>query len=163
MTWDATKVGKKKDKSEAGDAKMTDVSAESIAANPAMHPSVQAMLDAWEDESDSEDDEAPRKGRKGKRKRDEDAGESATWIKEDGDLPLDFMSADAAHSVLTLRPNKKRARQAESGTFLNKADALRFGKGLKVAPDGRLIVEEEPDEEDKKKAGFTIGSDSGAK
>merc|ERR1711904_743919 len=104
------------------------------------------------------------KTRKGKRKRNEDEGQSATWIKEDGDIPLDFMSADAAHAVLTLRPNRKKARNVESGTFQSKSDALRFGKGLKVAEDGRLIVEEEPDEQDeKKKAGFSIGTDSGKK
>merc|ERR1711904_618748 len=101
------------------------------------------------------------KTRVGKRKRNDDEGESATWIREDGDIPLDFMSADAAHAVLTLRPNRKKARNVDSGTFQSRADALRFGKGLKVAEDGRLIVEEEPDEQDeKKKAGFTLGTDS---
>eukprot|EP00746_Dinoflagellata_sp_MGD_P162511 gnl/MRDRNA2_/MRDRNA2_90102_c0_seq1.p1 gnl/MRDRNA2_/MRDRNA2_90102_c0~~gnl/MRDRNA2_/MRDRNA2_90102_c0_seq1.p1 ORF type:complete len:1361 (-),score=354.98 gnl/MRDRNA2_/MRDRNA2_90102_c0_seq1:181-4263(-) len=164
MTWDARQLEKKKkDKAGEGDASMKD--AESQAFNPAMHPSVQAMLDAWEDETDSEDEEDPKsKNRKGKRKRNEDEGESATWIKEDGDVPLDFMSADAAHAVLTLRPNRKKARNVDTGTFQSKADALRFGKGLKVAEDGRLIVEEEPDESDAgKKAGFTLGADTGKK
>merc|ERR1712224_808300 len=101
---------------------------------------------------------------RGKRKRNEDQGESATWIREDGGIPLDFMSADAAHAVLTLRPNRKKARNVDTGTFQSKADALRFGKGLKVAEDGRLIVEEEPDEQDaKKQAGFTLGTDAGKK
>merc|ERR1719265_394593 len=39
MTWDATKLDKKKAKS-GGDASMNDVGSDSIAANPAMHPSV---------------------------------------------------------------------------------------------------------------------------
>merc|ERR1712025_720447 len=100
-----------------------------------MHPSVQSMLDAWEEETDSDDDEDTRKG---KRKRDADnAGE--TWIREDDDVPLDFMSADAAHSVLTLRPNRKRRRETEGGHFQNRADAIRFGagSGLSIAEDGR--------------------------
>ncbi|CAE8711938.1 unnamed protein product, partial [Polarella glacialis] len=62
------------------------------------HDAVQALLDAWEDESDSDDgmDSKGRKSARGKRKR--DAGQASTWIQEDQDVPIDFMSADAAHS-----------------------------------------------------------------
>merc|ERR1719240_1122494 len=111
------------------------------ASNPAMHPSVQAMLDAWEEETDSEDEESTTK--KGKRKRDEDGPEASTWIREDADAPLDFMSADAAHSVLTLNPSHKRRRENQGGDFESRADALRFGRGLRIAEDGRLVVTEE--------------------
>ena len=38
------------------------------------------------------------------------------FLCQDKDVPLDFMSADAAHSVLTVRPpQRKRRRGAEQG------------------------------------------------
>eukprot|EP00435_Cladocopium_sp_Y103_P055020 s5_g18.t1 len=54
------------------------------------------------------------RGKQGKRKRTDVA--ASTWIQEDGDVPIDFMSADAAHSVLTVSaPPSKRIRGTQVG------------------------------------------------
>jgi len=110
------------------------------------HEAVQELLDAWEAESDNEGGDRmadARPGRKGKRKR--DSAEAGTWIHEDQNIPLDFMSADAAHSVLTVRPpqqKRQRAQQVGSAGAENRADALRRS-GLRFSDDGRLVVDEE--------------------
>jgi len=55
------------------------------------------------------------------------------------------MSADAAHSVLTVRPpqmKRRRGAEADARGATNKADALRRF-GLRFAEDGRLVVDEE--------------------
>lgn len=104
------------------------------------HDAIQSLLDAWEAEGEGKG----KKGRDGK-KRKHDVTESSTWIHEDQDVPLDFMSADAAHSVLTVRPpQQKRQRANESGAAgaQNRVEALRRS-GLCFAEDGRLIVSEE--------------------
>jgi hypothetical protein len=109
------------------------------------HEAVQHMLDAWEAQSDS--DHEGTGGRKhNKRKRDRDSAEAATtWIRDDAEAPLDFMSADAAHSILTVRPSQaKRQRgdlQGDAGAE-NRTDALRR-HNLAFAPDGRLVVKED--------------------
>eukprot|EP00928_Gymnodinium_smaydae_P040303 TRINITY_DN27349_c0_g5_i1.p1 TRINITY_DN27349_c0_g5~~TRINITY_DN27349_c0_g5_i1.p1 ORF type:complete len:1381 (+),score=350.47 TRINITY_DN27349_c0_g5_i1:88-4230(+) len=136
----------------------------------AAHEAVQSLLDAWEAESDGED--GGRKRRQGQRsggKRKHEAVETSTWIHEDSNIPLDFMSADAAHSVLTVRPPQmKRQRGEEVGPAgaQNKVDALRRS-GLKFSDDGRLVVEEtkedgdgEEDEDKPKK--FNLGTTSAA-
>lgn len=118
----------------------------------AAHESVQQLLDAWEAESDGESDDdgmgggrrRSRPSREGKRKR--DAVEASTWIREDQDVPIDFMSADAAHSVLTTQPRQmKRRRGVETSvggaTAENKMDALRR-LGLRFQEDGRLVINE---------------------
>jgi hypothetical protein len=121
------------------------------------HDSVQALLDAWEADSDDEG-----RGRGGsKRKRD---GDTTTWIHEDQDVPLDFMSADAAHSVLTTRQQRKRQRGDLIGSAgaENKADALRRS-GLEFSADGRLVVaevDEEKENERETEKKFTIGTDT---
>jgi len=110
------------------------------------HEAVQSLLDAWEAESDDEMEGGAGKSRKSKRKRGEAA--SSTWIHEDGNMPLDFMSADAAHSVLTVRPPqlKRHRGQAEGAAGAeNRTDALRR-HGLRFAADGRLVVDEEAEE-----------------
>jgi len=101
---------------------------------------VQSLLDAWEAESGSDAE-----GGGGGRKRKRDAVAASTWIREDQDAPLDFMSADAAHSVLTVRPpqmKRRRGAEADARGATNKADALRRF-GLRFAEDGRLVVDEE--------------------
>lgn len=135
------------------------------------HDAVQSLLDAWEAESDLSDGEGGGGGggsrkralKAGKRKRDGNEGTS-TWIHEDQDVPLDFMSADAAHSVLTVRPNAaKRRRGVQVGTAgaTSRAEALRRS-GLRFSEDGRLVVDEEAEEnearKEDKKAGFNLGS-----
>jgi hypothetical protein len=101
---------------------------------------MQALLDAWEAESDGEGEGGS--ARKGKRKRQEVS--TSTWIHEDANVPLDFMSADAAHSVLTTRPPqlKRQKGQMDAATGAeNRADALRR-HGLRFAEDGRLVIDE---------------------
>jgi len=127
------------------------------------HESVQALLDAWEAESGSGDEGGRRKSsHSGKRKRDRDSAEaSTTWIREDQDVPLDFMSADAAHSVLTTRPpQQKRRRATGAADAQSRAEALRR-EGLRFAADGRLVVDEEAatNREEEKKL-FDIGTDT---
>jgi len=123
------------------------------------HDAVQALLDAWEAESDGDDD--GKSGKKSKRKREEVA--ASTWIHEDKDVPLDFMSADAAHSVLTVRPpQRKRRRGAEQGLAgaQNRADALRLN-GLKFSEDGRLVVNEVEEEAASRKKDDEDGEGNG--
>ncbi|CAE7686049.1 unnamed protein product, partial [Symbiodinium sp. CCMP2456] len=124
------------------------------------HSAVQALLDAWEAESDSEDGQGKR-GTRSKRKRGDLA--ASTWIQEDGEVPLDFMSADAAHSVLTVRaPPSKRLRGTQVGAAgaENKIDALRRS-GLRFAADGRLVVDDAAEEKGKDEAPqFTHGTAS---
>jgi len=125
------------------------------------HDAVQALLDAWEEEDDDED--GSKKGARSKRKRNEVA--ASTWIQEDQDVPIDFMSADAAHSVLTVRaPPSKRRRGVEVGGAgaENKVDMLRRS-GLRFSEDGRLVVDEavEPEKDEDSKTGkFNIGAES---
>lgn len=121
---------------------------------------VQALLDAWEAEGGSDDEGGKGKAR-AKRKRDSVAASS--WIHEDRNVPLDFMSADAAHSVLTVRPppaKRQRGVQVGWAGAENKVDALRRS-GLRFAPDGRLVVEDVPETEGKEpEKKFTIGTDT---
>lgn len=131
------------------------------------HDAVQALLNAWEAESDGSDGEGGnRKGHSrnnGKRKRDGNVA-STTVIHEDNDVPIDFMSADAAHSVLTTRPSQaKRRRGGVTGSAgaTNRVDMLRR-TGLRFAEDGRLVVIEdedlkENDDESNKKRAFAPG------
>lgn len=121
------------------------------------HDSVQQLLDAWEAESD---EEGASKVRPGRAKRKRGGADTSTWIREDGDVPLDFMSADAAHSVLTLRPPTKRRRAPEGAE--SRVDSLRR-HGLTFAEDGRLVVAEEKETTEAKGAGFTLGTDSGSR
>eukprot|EP00930_Biecheleria_cincta_P067354 TRINITY_DN5388_c0_g1_i1.p1 TRINITY_DN5388_c0_g1~~TRINITY_DN5388_c0_g1_i1.p1 ORF type:complete len:1401 (+),score=326.79 TRINITY_DN5388_c0_g1_i1:64-4203(+) len=130
------------------------------------HGAVQALLDAWEAESDSEGGEKGGK-RKTKRKRGE-VSAASTWITEDQEVPVDFMSADAAHSVLTVRaPPSKRRKGTEVGNAgaENKIDSLRRS-GLRFAEDGRLVVDEEKaeaEDENSKSGKFNVGTDSQTK
>ena len=119
------------------------------------HNAVQALLDAWEAESDEEGG----RGKQGKRKRDIAA---STWIQEDGNVPIDFMSADAAHSVLTVRaPPSKKIRGARVGNAgaENQVDALRRN-GLRFAADGRLVVDETAEVMEDQRKEFSHGTAS---
>jgi len=127
------------------------------------HESMQALLDAWEAESDGEMEGSSRKG---KRKRGEVA--ASTWIHEDANVPIDFMSADAAHSVLTVRPPQLKRRKGEvegPAGAENRADALRR-HGLRFAEDGRLVVDDTVEEskgdaedaEDDENKKFNVGT-----
>ncbi|CAE7217698.1 unnamed protein product [Symbiodinium sp. KB8] len=102
------------------------------------HSAVQALLDAWEAESDSEDGQGKR-GTRSKRKRGDLA--ASTWIQEDGE-------------VLTVRaPPSKRLRGTQVGAAgaENKIDALRRS-GLRFAADGRLVVDDAAEEKGKDEA-----------
>lgn len=115
------------------------------------HEAMQSLLDAWEDESDNEMEDG-RSSRKGKRKRAEVG--ASTWIHEDANVPLDFMSADAAHSVLTVRPPQSKRQRGEvegAAGAQNRADALRR-HGLRFAEDGRLVVDDTVEQADKSDA-----------
>jgi len=139
---DAPDAGKAKKRTRGGDK--NEPPTESVMA----HNAVQALLDAWEAESD---EEGRGRGKQGKRKRTDVA--ASTWIQEDGDVPIDFMSADAAHSVLTVSaPPSKRIRGTQVGNAgaENKVDALRRN-GLRFATDGRLVVDETAEEKEEPK------------
>eukprot|EP00929_Paragymnodinium_shiwhaense_P100288 TRINITY_DN6250_c0_g1_i1.p1 TRINITY_DN6250_c0_g1~~TRINITY_DN6250_c0_g1_i1.p1 ORF type:complete len:1362 (-),score=479.40 TRINITY_DN6250_c0_g1_i1:136-4221(-) len=154
-------MGVAKAQPQAGAGKKRGRAAEPPTSAVMAHEAVQAMLDAWEAESD--DEEGGGKKKQGKDKRKRDVVDASTWIHENSDVPLDFMSADAAHSVLTVRPPQAKRRKGEevgsSGTY-NKADALRRS-GLTFGDDGRLVVEdmEDGDDEEKKESGFNVGTD----
>lgn len=137
-------------------------SSEGMAESLGAPAAVQSLLDAWEAESGSDNEG-------GGRKRKRDAVAASTWIREDQDAPLDFMSADAAHSVLTVRPpqmKRRRGADVDATGATNKADALRRF-GLRFAEDGRLVVDEEKateaakdeDGEEDGKNIFTAGAD----
>jgi len=155
-------------RAKGNDARARGAAAEPATSAVAAHESVQALLDAWEAESGSEGEGRGGSGLHGKRKRD-DSVAASTWIREDSEAPLDFMSADAAHSVLTVRPPPKRRRGEEVGNAgaANRTEALRR-HGLRFAADGRLVVAEEEDigaagdkdEESKQAKKFTIGVDT---
>jgi len=151
QSWDAFRQGdENEDKDDDDDMdgkakpgkKRVRSSGEGIAeprSSPVMaHEAMQSLLDAWEAESDGEGEGT----RKGKRKRGEVA--SSTWIHEDANMPLDFMSADAAHSVLTVRPPQLKRRRGEvegPAGAENRTDQLRR-HGLRFAEDGRLVVDD---------------------
>lgn len=135
------------------------------------HEQVQTLLDAWEAESDNEEGGKKRHGRRGgdltgggKRKRGE--VEATTWIHEEKDVPLDFMSADAAHSVVTSRPAPQKRSRGNEADATNKTDALRRS-GLTFANDGRLVVADTEDDgkedgKDEEEGGkFSIGTHGG--
>merc|ERR1712151_1363358 len=142
-SWDAFREADEKDGAENENAtpetkprKKRTRQAEPPTSAVMAHDAMQALLDAWEAESDGEA-EGGGSSKKGKRKRAEVA--ASTWIHEDSNIPLDFMSADAAHSVLTVRPPQlKRQRGPTDSTTgaENKVDALRR-HGLRFAQDGR--------------------------
>jgi len=156
-TWDKFRAGDEVDddggevKASPGKKRARD-RAEPATSAVMAHEAMQSLLDAWEEESDKEGGGGS--SRKGKRKRGELA--ASTWIHEDSNVPLDFMSADAAHSVLTVRPSEPKRRRGEAegpAGAENRADALRR-HGLRFAEDGRLVVDdtvekkEEDDDED---------------
>uniref|UniRef100_A0A8C2FL09 Ribosomal RNA processing 12 homolog n=1 Tax=Cyprinus carpio TaxID=7962 RepID=A0A8C2FL09_CYPCA len=82
-----------------------------------------------ETDSDSDEDEKPRKGQK------KPVRKGQAWLKEGiSDEPLNFLDPKAAQRVLATNPNLKKASKAEHG--------------FKVTSDGRLIIKEEDDEDD---------------
>uniref|UniRef100_A0A8C1QTV2 RRP12-like protein n=1 Tax=Cyprinus carpio TaxID=7962 RepID=A0A8C1QTV2_CYPCA len=82
-----------------------------------------------ETDSDSNEDEKPRKGQK------KPVRKGQAWLKEGiSDEPLNFLDPKAAQRVLATNPNLKKASKAEHG--------------FKVTSDGRLIIKEEDDEDD---------------
>lgn len=138
--------------------------AEPVTSPVMAHEAVQNLLDAWEAESDSDEEEGGG-SKKRKNKRRHDSVETTTWIKEDADVPLDFMSADAAHSVLTTRPSaakRRRGEQTGEAGAENRVDALRRAN-LTFAEDGRLIVKEDVDPEDGEEKKFNLGTDGSKK
>lgn len=133
-------------------------SVEPVTSPVMAHESVQALLDAWEAESDGE-------GGGGGRKRKHDSAAATTWIHEDREAPLDFMSADAAHSVLTTRPAQQKRQRGGEGGAVGKAETLRR-HGLRFAEDGRLVVDEAVERAAAEKEGgddepkFAVGEDT---
>uniref|UniRef100_A0A8C1LN63 RRP12-like protein n=1 Tax=Cyprinus carpio TaxID=7962 RepID=A0A8C1LN63_CYPCA len=89
-----------------------------------------------ETDSDSNEDEKPRKGQK------KPVRKGQAWLKEGiSDEPLNFLDPKAAQRVLATNPNLKKASKAEHG--------------FKVTSDGRLIIKEEDDEDDDNTKGGT--------
>uniref|UniRef100_A0A8C1UMQ9 Ribosomal RNA processing 12 homolog n=1 Tax=Cyprinus carpio TaxID=7962 RepID=A0A8C1UMQ9_CYPCA len=89
-----------------------------------------------ETDSDSDEDEKPRKGQK------KPVRKGQAWLKEGiSDEPLNFLDPKAAQRVLATNPNLKKASKAEHG--------------FKVTSDGRLIIKEEDDEDDDNTKGGT--------
>ncbi|XP_061083822.1 RRP12-like protein [Conger conger] len=87
-------------------------------------------------ESDSEDseDEKPKKGQKASARQ-----KGKAWLKEGGgDEPLNFLDPKVSQRVLATNPDLKKSRKVQHG--------------FKVTSDGRLIIREDGDEDDKAKA-----------
>jgi len=147
----------------AGGSKKRSRNIEPATSRVAAHEAVQQLLDSWEDEEEGK--KPGKREREGGGKRKHGTVLSSTWIREDQDAPLDFMSSDAAHSVMTTRqPQQKRRRGEEVGKSgaTSREEALRR-EGLKFAEDGRLVVEdmEEPEEkgeDDDEEGGFSHGT-----
>merc|ERR1719401_2661800 len=92
------------------------------------HQAVQQLLDAWEAESDSDGEGGKRRHGRSTTKRKRETVESSTTIFENGDAPIDFMSKDAAHSVLTTSgPQMKRRRGEEVGEQVPPTNTTRCG------------------------------------
>lgn len=86
-----------------------------------------------ETDSDSDEDEKPKKGQKKLVKK-----KGQAWLKEGiSDEPLNFLDAKAAQRVLATNPDMKKAPKVDHG--------------FKVTSDGRLIIKDDDDEEDKSK------------
>uniref|UniRef100_A0A8C1LK93 RRP12-like protein n=1 Tax=Cyprinus carpio TaxID=7962 RepID=A0A8C1LK93_CYPCA len=97
-----------------------------------------------ETDSDSNEDEKPRKGQK------KPVRKGQAWLKEGiSDEPLNFLDPKAAQRVLATNPNLKKASKAEHG--------------FKVTSDGRLIIKEEDDEDDDNTKGGTQSAFSSKK
>uniref|UniRef100_A0A8C2FHT3 Ribosomal RNA processing 12 homolog n=1 Tax=Cyprinus carpio TaxID=7962 RepID=A0A8C2FHT3_CYPCA len=97
-----------------------------------------------ETDSDSDEDEKPRKGQK------KPVRKGQAWLKEGiSDEPLNFLDPKAAQRVLATNPNLKKASKAEHG--------------FKVTSDGRLIIKEEDDEDDDNTKGGTQSAFSSKK
>ncbi|XP_065263803.1 RRP12-like protein isoform X2 [Emys orbicularis] len=84
-------------------------------------------------DSDSEQEEGERRGRREQRK--QARQKSQAWLKEgEGDEPLNFLDPNVAQRVLATKPGGGRARGASHD--------------FKVSADGRLIIREGPEDED---------------
>eukprot|EP00398_MALV-I-01_sp_L67-1_P000443 gene443-895_t len=145
------------DKREASSKKRTaqdaGLSNEDLAARKAKENAkeniIKKMLDAWEAESDSDDEEfVSRKpiSRKSA-KRDVNVDDESTYILE-GDDELDFLDNQAAQKVLTANPNKKARRKSH----LSVAERLKEA-GINFSDNGRLNIIEENEDKNKNKKG----------
>ncbi|XP_073689985.1 RRP12-like protein [Garra rufa] len=82
-----------------------------------------------ETDSDSDDDEKPKKGQKKAVKK------GQAWLKEGvSDEPLNFLDPKAAQRVLATNPNLKKASKIDHG--------------FQVTSDGRLIIKDDDDDDD---------------
>ncbi|XP_062852235.1 RRP12-like protein [Trichomycterus rosablanca] len=86
-------------------------------------------------DSEDSDDEKPKKGQKKQVKQ-----KAQAWLKEGvSDEPLNFLDPKAAQRVLATNPDLKKTSKAEHG--------------FKVTSDGRLIIKEDDNDDDKSKDG----------
>lgn len=116
--------------------------------NAADQRDIADLLDELEDGEEDDDDEfVSRKPlSKTKRARADDATHSgARWLKEDADVPIDFMTPAAAANVLVTAPNPRKKRRQEG---MSDAERLKAA-GLQVGEDGKLVLLEEAEQEPK--------------
>merc|ERR1719281_2324420 len=125
-----------------------EASKKGVVDNSADQRDIADLLDELEDGDDDDESEfVSRKPiSKTKRARAEDATHvGARWLKEDADVPIDFMTPQAAAQVLVTAPNPRKKRKQEG---LSDAERLRAA-GLEVGDDGKLVLLEEAEEEPK--------------
>jgi hypothetical protein len=104
-----------------------EASKKGVVDNSADTRDIADLLDELEDgEGEDDDDEfVSRKpiSKQNKRARPEDATHSgARWLKEDADVPIDFMTPQAAAQVLVTAPNPRKKRKQEG---MSDAERLR--------------------------------------
>jgi ribosomal RNA-processing protein 12 len=119
-----------------------------VVDNAEVQRDIADLLDDLEDgESDEDSEFVSRKPiSKTKRARAEDATHvGARWLKEDADVPIDFMTPQAAAQVLVTAPNPRKKRKQEG---MSDVERLRAA-GLQVGEDGKLVLLEEAEEEPK--------------
>lgn len=84
--------------------------------------------------------------------------QSKAWIEEDGDEIIDFTDRTARSKITTTKPVDPQQNSINVQDIKAKKD-----RGLKTAPDGRLIIADDSsddDDDNAKKGKFNFGSDS---
>merc|ERR1719281_2227231 len=130
-----------------------EASKKGVVDNSADQRDIADLLDELED-GDDEEFVSRKPISKTKRARPEDATHSgARWLREDADVPIDFMTPAAAAQVLVTAPNPRKKRKQEG---MSDAERLRAA-GLQVGEDGKLVLLEEAEEEAPKENPFLAG------
>ncbi|XP_052828973.1 RRP12-like protein [Octopus bimaculoides] len=138
------KLKKSKKKKEQSDEVEDDKAEEKEVAAPA--ESIDDILTAFDSDNDEDDDNSSKKKKKKKKKKkgdkskEETAASGAAWLKENTDDNItDFMDVSAARSISTTKPSKSGKSQQTS----------RSSSKFDLAPDGRLLINQEDDNDEK--------------